>query len=851
MNMNRTLTVSLRRIAALALLLPAVPAGAADARGETTADAPRGEAWISGVIVDAATGLALVDATVVLETRTPGVVSSSGRGSSAFVQATRTTRTESEGRYRFGEVSPGEYRLHVQRLGYRAATIEVDLRAAGGSTVSVGLEVEPLMLRPLEASATPMEAGETYGRMARGRRERTVEDRRRVAVERLRQQDHLSSDVRVLTHTDVAEGITLGETDLFRALQRLPGVSGADEYSAELWTRGASWDQTRVYFDGLPLFNPVHALGGLSGVNPDAVGAAFLHPGVQPLALGGGAAGVLDLRSRRGGGSGELRGTGEVSVVSARGALDQASEDGRHAWMAAGRRTYLDLATGLAEWALSRDKTFRLPYSFRDLASRYDYQAGGDTRLELSGLMQWDAINSTNTSLLERISADWGGGAARATLQTGWGGVRTRHTLGFSGFGSVVRGQNTDPHLAPGNHHPVPPVHRSSNRILYATFRGEVEPATASGAPAPWSAGYELVNQSVRFTGPRPLPLALRDPDPVLLRRDDRLHYAGLWGERRWKPAEALTVTTGVRLEAGPAVENGGRFRLAPRATARYQLSPALAVSAGAGRTYQYMQVVGPSGAPADQGFQSDYLWVMAGESVPAARADVATLGAEHWLGAGWLGAATAYARRTTGVAIPDPAPGLLRSAPLFASGENTARGVELSARRLAGRWTASAAYTLGASWMEADGRRFRAPSDQRHALDLTSMVRLGPAWQLGGAYTLASGAPYTRTFRGTMLCDLDGKSCRWLEEPRREDPSAGRSGAYQSLDLLAEWTRVYRHWNLGAFLQLHNVLNHANPGRYVGSGGEYCVRSCAGYRTAEFVPGLPLLPVVGFRATF
>jgi hypothetical protein len=847
MNIHRLISAScLRVLAVFALLLAGAPDGAA---GQEPAKREAGT--ISGLIVDAGSSAPLVDASVVLEPRAQGAFPAQARRSSAFLQATRSTRTDREGRYRFEEVSPGEYRLHVRLLGYRPSTVEVDLRGTAGSTVSVGLEVEPVALLPLEVSAPRMEPGETYGRRELGRARGNEEGRRRIAVERLRQDLHLSSDVRAVTQADVTEGITLGETDLFRALQRLPGVSTRDEFSAELWTRGAPWDQTRVYFDGMPLFNPVHALGGFSGVNPDAIGAAFLHPGVQPVSLGGGAAGALDLRSRRGGGDGTLRGAGELSLVSARLALDRAVDDGRHAWMAAGRRTYLDLATGIAEWLLTRDQTYRLPYSFRDVAARYDHRVGDDTHLEVSGLLQWDAINSTNSSLLNRISSDWGGGAARATLHTGWGGVQTRHTLGFSGFGSAVRPQNEDLQLAPGNFNSEPAVEPSSNRILYSTLRGEVEPRGASGAPAPWSAGYELVSQEIRFAGPRPLPLALLDPDPVLLRRDERLYHAGLWGERRWRPLDALTVTTGLRLEAGSAVRNGGSLRLAPRAAARYQLAPDLSLSAALGRTYQYAQVVGPSGAPADQGFQSDYLWVLAGDSVPAARADVATVGVERWLGAGWLGAVNAYLRHTTGVAAPDPAPGLLRTKPLFVSGENTARGVEVSARRLAGRWTASAAYTLAASTMEAGGRRFPAPSEQRHALDLTTLVRVGPYWQLGAAYTAASGTPYTRTLQGKVVCELGGTNCRWHEEPRQEEPSGERHRAYQSLDLLSEWTHVGRGWNLGVFLQVHNVLNYRNPGRYLGSEGAYCTRECFGYEREEFLPGLPVVPVLGVRVTF
>ncbi|HEV2146617.1 MAG TPA: TonB-dependent receptor [Longimicrobiaceae bacterium] len=831
----------------LALLLAWMAAGAvAPAAGAQ--ERPRTErASVEGTVVDAYSQIPLADASVVLEPRSAGALPTPGR---ALVQATRTARTDAAGRYRFTGVPAGDYRLHVERLGYRTATVDVDLRGAPESRVSVGLDVEPVALQPVEVTVPAVDPAEPYGRTSAAGRDPRTAGRRRVEVERARQERYLASDVRAVTHADVAEGITLGETDLFRALQRLPGVSAGDEYSAELWTRGAPWDQTRVHLDGLPLFNPVHALGGFSGVNPDAVGAAFLHPGVQPASLGGGAAGILDVRTRPGGGTGELRGLGELSVVSARGALDRSTDDGRQAWMLAGRRTYLDLATGAAEAILGSDRTYHLPYRFSDVAGRWDRQLGDGSALEVSGLLELDRISSTNPRLLDRISAEWGGGMSRATLQNRFGGVRARHTVGFSGLFSSLRGQNEDRYpVDPGNIDYRPAIVPASGGILYTLFRGELEPAT-DPAPAPWQAGYELVHQRVRFRGPRPLPLALIDPAGSPVDRDHELSYGALWGSRRWTPTASLTVTTGLRAEAGDAVRNGGGLRLAPRLAARLQAAPGLSLSAAVGRSFQYVQALTPSGAPVDEGFRSDYLWVLAGDTVPVARADVATLGAEHWLGAGWLGSVTGYLRRTTGVALPDPTPGLLRERPLFVAGVNDARGVELSLRRLTGPWTASAAYSYGVSEMEAAGRRFPAPWDQRHVLDLTGMVQVSRRWQVGAAYTAAGGTPYTETFQGRVRCRRQG-DCEWAEEPWAGEPGARRLPAYQSLDLLAEWSRSFRRWELGVFLQIHNALNQNNPGRYKGFGGEYCMPECHGFAQDEFTAGLPAFLVFGFRAAF
>jgi hypothetical protein len=196
-------------------------------------------------------------------------------------------------------------------------------------------------------------------------------------------------------------------------------------------------------------------------------------------------------------------------------------------------------------------------------------------------------------------------------------------------------------------------------------------------------------------------------------------------------------------------------------------------------------------------------------------------------------------------VNLPDPTPGTLLDRPLFVLGRNTAWGIDVSARRLAGRLTGSLAYAYGVSDMEANGVRFPAPTDQRHVFDATAQFRLSQQWLFGAAYTLASGAPYTRTFMGHITCD-NGTNCRWLDEPWIGEPGAFRAPAYQSLDLLAEWTREFGSWQGGVFLQLRNALNRSNHGRYAG------FEPFAGETGAdEFLPGAPVLPVIGFRFAF
>ncbi|HET6342761.1 MAG TPA: carboxypeptidase regulatory-like domain-containing protein, partial [Gemmatimonadota bacterium] len=257
--------------------------------GPVAAQAPAGSHSISGIVIDAATGEALPGSVVVLAPLPEGLLADGG--SSTLVPSGWSTTTTGDGSYVFRGLTSGEYALFVSRLDYKPARVDVEL-VASRARVSVGLIVDPITMESREVlvrSTTPM---------GRATADATLRGTDRGSLEKDRQTRFLGSDARIVTAGDVQDAVTLAETDLFRALQRLPGVTTRDDYTAELWARGAPWSHTRIYFDGIPLLNPLHGVGMFSGVNPDAVGAVFFHPGARPARFGEGAAAVVDVSTR-------------------------------------------------------------------------------------------------------------------------------------------------------------------------------------------------------------------------------------------------------------------------------------------------------------------------------------------------------------------------------------------------------------------------------------------------------------------------------------------------------------------------------------------------------------------------
>ncbi len=839
-------------------LLMAAMIAAAPALAQGAGGGARGVGSISGRIIDAATGTPLPGTIVALEPVDGGAFPAGAGGGSAFIQAARSAVTGSGGEYTFEGLPPGSYRLHAQRIGYTSASVEVDLRRAVETRLSMGLGIEPIALLPLDVPINPLP---TYLRT------RSVAAEvlgARASVEQARQYDFLTSDVRALTHGEVVEAVTLGETDLFRALQRIPGVSARDDYTAILWTRGALWDHTRIYFDGLPLYNPTHAGWTVAGVNPEAIGVAFFHPGVRSAALGEGTAGVLDLRSREGGSRGRLQGSSELSLISMRLALDGPLHGGRGGWMVTARRSYLDWLTG-AIGAWTGNEEVHIPYRFTDVVARFDYRLADGWALEASMLREWDRVTGDIPDVLHDSPAHWGNSAGRITLHSPLGRLRARHTVGMSHYAARVAPATRLPiPSAPAEPDPSPPdapipgsvLRPMDNGLLHFALGTEIEPASIRGEAAPWSAGLQFVGQAAGYDGSLYPPIPLLSLEmrqlagsadfagvPLLL--DSHLWQGVLWGERRWTPTERLAVQTGLRLEGGQPVANGGNLRLAPRLAARYRVDPELSLSAGWGRSFQYAQAISPAGIAVGPQLHLTHLWVLAGTGVPAIRSDVFTLGTERWMGATWLASANAYLRQSTGITLPDPTPGMVVNRPLFVEGENTARGVELSLRRLVGRWSASLGYAYAVSEMQAGGLRFPASADRRHTLDAASSLRVGEGLRVGAAFSAASGAPFTRFFPG--------------DTAQVELPNAERTNPYASLDLLLEYTRRVGSFDIGGYLQLRNALARENAITY--SGSEWICGTIPGVPAEgcpvplaardHFEPGLPRLPVFGLRVVF
>lgn len=130
----------------------------------------------------------------------------------------------------------------------------------------------------------------------------------------------------------------MGEADIIRVLQMLPGVTSASEGSTGLNVRGGSVDQNAVLFEGATIFNPSHFFGFFSGFNPDVIKDAELYKSSIPVRYGGRLSAVLEVVSREGNKK-KLSASGGIGPLNGRLTLEGPIGK-KTTFIAGGRSTY-------------------------------------------------------------------------------------------------------------------------------------------------------------------------------------------------------------------------------------------------------------------------------------------------------------------------------------------------------------------------------------------------------------------------------------------------------------------------------------------------------------------------------
>ncbi len=269
-------------LAAAGLTLGAVSGAFAQAKGD-----------ITGIVRDSLNNEVLPNASVTL------------------VGESYRTLTDQFGRFTLLNVPEGGHRLRVEYLGYRVLEVTVP----GGS----GMAPLTLLMSPdaLELGGITVETSTDVVQAAEELSTITLSPRKLNTLP------------------------SLGETDVFRGLQLLPGVAGTNDATSGLFVRGGTPDENLVLLDGMTVYNVDHFFGVFSAFNSDAIKDVRLFKGGFPAEFGGRTSSVVYMTGRAGDNE-DFNMSGGLNLLSAR-AVTEVPLGGNGSWLLSFRRSYTDL----------------------------------------------------------------------------------------------------------------------------------------------------------------------------------------------------------------------------------------------------------------------------------------------------------------------------------------------------------------------------------------------------------------------------------------------------------------------------------------------------------------------------
>jgi len=214
----------------------------------------------------------------------------------------------------------------------------------------------------------------------------------------------------------------LGEVDVLKTLQLLPGVQSGGEGQSGLYVRGGSPDQNLILLDGVPVYNVNHLFGFFSVFNADAIKDVKLTKGGFPARYGGRLSSVLEINMKEGNNQ-EFHGAGSIGLISSKLSLEGPIIKDRASFIISGRRTYIDLLTRpiiKSEFRNSGSEGVT-GYYFYDLNAKVNYKFSDKDRLYLSAYTGKDEfyfdLETKEENYTERIENELGWGNVTTALR--------------------------------------------------------------------------------------------------------------------------------------------------------------------------------------------------------------------------------------------------------------------------------------------------------------------------------------------------------------------------------------------------------------------------------------------------
>ncbi len=635
----------------------------------------------------------------------------------------------------------------------------------------------------------------------------------------------------------------LGEPDLLKAIQLLPGVSFANEGQTGFSVRGGNPDQTLVQLDGVPVYNVNHLWGFMSAFNNDAISETKLYKGNLPARFGGRLSSVLDV-SMKEGNMKKRTGTFSLSPIAGRYTLEGPIVKDKASFMVSARKTWADLLL-LATQKLEGASEQVLTYGFWDINAKANWNINRNNRIYLSFYSGRDAF-----------SMEDGGGYYSDYVKFGYnwqnltGVLRWNHIFSpilfanFSAYNSRFKQEYINKFDKKGDE-----VYKGYNNLNDFTVKGDFDWFAVSNTK--FMFGYQFSMQ--KFS---PEIISYKsDSHSFILNKDvfTQNIISEVYFEGDINISEKLKGNFGLR--GGIMSTNNKTYAsLRPRALLRYLFSETVSAKVSYSRMVQYLHQLQNTtlGIPTE-------LWVSSTNKISPGNSDLFSVGVFFKPNLTYkFSSEIYYSLLNNVIRYKDGTMALKEQGDnwedFVAIGKGKSYGLELMAEKTSGKLTGWIAYTLSKSTRQFDeinfGKTFPYAYDRRHQLNINANLFIKEKNKKGkiirseisGNFNYASGNYITlalQEYQGIALPLMEGS--RYGEEWFAKRSLLNQVNNYQmpafhnlNLSYRIERQNIDKTiiWNFS----IYNVYNRYNPWYYYKKGNKL-----------KQITMFPIIPSVSF----
>ncbi|SEJ68553.1 Outer membrane receptor proteins, mostly Fe transport [Dyadobacter sp. SG02] len=684
----------------------------------------------------------------------------------------------------------GKYTLVFTYIGYQKATREVVLD--GDKTVSIEMSDESNQLS--EVTISTQKEDENV---------RSIEmSVNKVEMKTIRKMPAL-----------------LGEVDLIRSIQLLPGVTTVGEGASGFNVRGGDVSQNLVLLDEAPVYNSSHLFGFFSVFNPDAVKDVKLIKGGIPSQYGGRISSILDVRMKEGNAK-KREINGGIGSIFSRLTYEQPFAKGKGSFIVAGRRSYIDV---LAKPFLNSDLKDSKFY-FYDLTAKVNYQLGNKDTFYASGYFGKDVFGG----------GDFGFGWGNATATARWNHIFSNKLfMNLTGYYSNYDynlGQNQNKpdakdkfdwkskiistsikpdftfYITPNNQ-----LTFGGQYIYYDTRPGKAT-FVSEGDMQDISLEPRYADESALYIGNE-----LKFGDRISLQYGARYSYFRSLGPAteyeyadKGKGVSKDPIFPGTEYKRGDVIKSYGN--LEPRAALNIGITSNASIKASYNRTSQYLHLLSNTAAssPLD-------VWTLSGINIKPEKADQVALGwFQNFQDNTYEASVEVYYKKLYNQIDYVPASDLLLNEYFVGDllfGKGRAYGAEFYVKKNKGRLTGWVSYTLSRTERLVESVNnddwFPARFDKPHNITAVAIYELTKRLSLSSNFTIQSGTPATfptnRYSTGGFEIGNNYGGFR----------NNSRIPAYHRLDLAATLKAKKKLFKVGEgewVFSVYNVYNRRNP---------------------------------------